>query len=347
MKKQLNNSISILLACVLTACGGGGDKQADPDMSTGYTSAQAYVENTKFNGAILVRKSGNDILRKAFGYADKTNHIENTIETHFRIGSLTKAFTSLAIVQLKNLGLITSYDDRLSDYVSGFSENDNITLRHLLNHQSGLQDYVEFTDNNKAYTPEQLIELIKNKPLNFTPGTQFQYANINYALLGYIIEQLSGLTYHDYLESNIFQPLGMTNTKKGANVITGVEYAQGYQDNFEQASYQNMSIPYAAGSLSSNLADMELWVNSFEDLTLISQADAEQIFNQGSYGFGWSVGKDGELKVISHSGGISGFASIIVIAPEVDGLVIALGNNEDFFSKLGPMVSSIISHEFK
>ena len=243
--------------------------------------------------------------------------------------------------------MITSYDDPVSTYYEDLSQGADITLRDLLNHRSGLVDFPERVDITQHYSPEQLVELIDTEPLMFAPGSQFNYANINYVLLGLIIERLSGQDYYQYLEQHIFQALGMTFTEVSRSHISGDNYARGYQAGNTEAEYHDMSIPFSAGALTSNLQDLERFADTFIQAGLLTEQNLETIFNQGEYGFGWSVGQDQGQKVYFHSGKIAGFSSMIIIAPESDGLIIALSNEASFHDEMGPLMSELVKHEFK
>ena len=172
---------------------------------------------TEFSGSVLIGRSGCVLLSKGYGMADAGKELENTTETRFLVGSVTKQFTSMAVMQLYAKGLL-DIGDKLSKYVPDFTRGDEIVLQNLLNQNSGIMDFLNdepellSTLPTEALSTEYVIGLVKDKPLKFEPGSKYSYSNTNYLLLGYIVEQVSGMSYGDYLKKNIFEPLGMSDT---------------------------------------------------------------------------------------------------------------------------------------
>lgn len=342
----INNSSAVLffvITILTSGCSGGGSNNAAKSTPNN-TKALSTIESEQFTGSILFRISDNDIIRQGFGSANNSENIANTADTKFRIASLTKAFTALAIVQLKNRNFISSYDDSLSKYIEKF-DNDSVTIRHLLNHRSGVMDYVFVTNPNIPHTPSQLVDVVKSSALEFVPGSTFSYSNSNYMLLGYLIEKLTGLSYEDYLENEIFSVLGSTSIEYGESNIVGQEYAQGYANKTQTqlSDYLDMSVPYSAGALSSNLVGMEIWADSFNSNLLVTAADKEDIFSQGEYSFGWFVTTLADKTVYTHTGGINGFSTTVVILPDDQSLIIALSNVENMHEQINRIVEKLIA----
>ena len=157
---------------------------------------QAWTDMNMFSGTVLVAKDGNIILHKAFGKSNIDRNIDNTCDTRFRIGSLTKAFTAIVVLQLEQQGKLST-KDRLSKYIPDHTQADDITLDMLLNHRSGIVDHTTLPDfqthRRMDVCPlEETIAAFKNLPLEFEPGTRFKYSNSNYILLGFIIEKVTG-----------------------------------------------------------------------------------------------------------------------------------------------------------
>lgn len=342
---KLQSTIALLVLIALCSCGGSGG--SDSSNPTSYSSAVAYIESEGFVGTILVRKNDDYLLRKGYGYADQSQQQPNGIDTRYRIGSLTKAFTALAIVQLKNANIISSYDDPIASYISDYPRGDKISIRDILQHRSGITEYLSSVNPQQAYTPTELVNLFKNVDLDFEPGQAFSYSNSNYILLGHLVEELSGTGYENYLNTNIWSMLGMVNTEYGKSVIEGSSYAKGYTDVSQQqtADFLDMSIPYAAGAISANIVDMELWAESFLTKTLISEQDALEIFAEGDYGFGWVVTQIAGKLAYAHAGGIQGFSSIIVIFPQEDAFIVALSNVQGEQEKLNRIAATITENE--
>jgi CubicO group peptidase (beta-lactamase class C family) len=174
------------------------------------------AEENRFSGAVLVAKDGRPLLRKAYGMASKRYSAPNTVETKFNIGSINKIFTKVAVHQLVEKGKI-GLDDRLGKYVQGFPEeiSERVTVRHLLEHKSGMGHY--WNEKYEARvarlrTVEDFLEIIRDEPLLFEPGTSDRYSNSGYTVLGAIVEKASGLDYYEYIRRHVCGPAGMTNS---------------------------------------------------------------------------------------------------------------------------------------
>ena len=177
---------------------------------------QAQVAVYDFSGAVLVAQKGKVIYEKAFGMANREWNIPNTVQTKFRIASITKQFTAAAILQLAEQGKLT-LDDKLSKYFPDFPKGDSVTIHMLLNHTSGIKDFFKiptFTTTVEVlpYSKDSVVAFFKNQPYDFSPGSQFRYNNSAYFLLGCIIEKVSGQTYSTYLNQNLITKAGLQNT---------------------------------------------------------------------------------------------------------------------------------------
>lgn len=212
---------------------------------------ESFIKSRGFVGTILVKKGDTYLLRKVYGYADAEHLVLNNIDTRYHIGSLTKSFTALAIVQLKNAGKITSYEDTIDKYIQDYPGGEKINIRHLLTHRSGIPNLQYFIgDFSRHYSPLELVKTFKDRSLEFEPGTQTRYSNSNYILLGYLIELLSGIDYESYLHKNIFSPLSLISTEYGSKNQTLFSYALGYEDDNQVSTIdlEHMSIPFSAGA---------------------------------------------------------------------------------------------------
>src|SRR5262245_22514324 len=177
-----------------------------------------YYEYGQLNGTALVAENGRVIFRKAFGFADLEWHIPITIDTKFRIGSATKSFTAILILQLVERGKL-KLEDKVTEYLSDFpgQKFDKITINHLLTHTSGIPDYNNKPDffrmvQSGLLTEQEILKKISEYELLFEPGTKFSYSNDGYRLLGAIIEKIAGKPYAEVLRENILKPLNLTNT---------------------------------------------------------------------------------------------------------------------------------------
>lgn len=311
---------------------------ATPDFAS---QAQALVsqqvDNGMFSGTVLVAKDGVPLLRAGYGAADREWDIPNTPDTKFRLGSLTKQFTATAILQLAEAGKL-SIDDPVSKfYAKAPAAWSKITIRHLLNHSSGIPSYTSipgFFENGsskKPLKPEEIVRLTQDKPLEFTPGSKFAYNNTGYILLGYIIEKASGQTYAGYLNQHIFQPLGMKNSGYDVSGEVLPKRAAGYEPGkggWRNADYLDMTLPYAAGSLYSTVDDLLIWNTALTDGKILTEASRKAAWTENleHYGFGWGIAvQDGHARV-SHNGGINGFSTAMNRYPK-DGLVTIVLSN--------------------
>jgi CubicO group peptidase (beta-lactamase class C family) len=297
------------------------------------------VTQKKFSGSVLVAKGDDILLDRGYGMSDYDKKILCKPQTIFEIGSITKQFTATAILMLEEKGLL-SVNDSLSKYIPDYPKGDKIKIYNLLNHTSGIIEYlqiIEAQDNVKSiYTPNELIELFKNKPLEFDPGTSFMYSSSNYLLLGYIIEKVSGMKYADYLEKNIFKPLKMNNTGCTNSKVNIKDKAIGYSMvmpgyNIKQKENDG-TLEYSGGNIYSTVEDMFKWSNALFSGKLIKEASLNKMLtpNLSDYGFAWIINKakDGS-KIVYHTGGVPGFISIIERNVNKNYSIILLCNNEE------------------
>jgi CubicO group peptidase (beta-lactamase class C family) len=295
-----------------------------------------YLETDRFSGAVLVALDGKPLFRQGFGFADRAQRIPNAPDTKFRIGSITKPFTSVAVLQLVERGRL-GLDDPLSrHYARTPPAWSKITIRHLLSQQTGipsLSDTPGFWETwiKTHRTPEEGIDLIRNAPLRFAPGSKYEYSNTNHHLLGLVIEAVTGQSYEAYMQENVFAPLGMRDTGLDHNDKALTKRALGYEvENglWKDENYVSMTIPYAAGSLYSTIDDLVKWNRALDSNQLIGAASRSQMFaDPGTgYGFGWRVGNWFGNRVQSHSGGIQGFAALMCRYPDEKLTVVVLAN---------------------
>ncbi len=264
LRKKIALFITVAFIVAISAC---SDDTNSLQPNQTYSSAEEYLEEIGFTGSVLVRKEGTDLVRRGFGMADKANSIPNNPSLIYRIGSVTKSFTVAAIMNLKRDGLIENLDQPLSDFDDEFPHGDQITIRHLMTHHSGIPDYVGpveayAQENNHYFDTEEIFEIIiesiEEEGLEFTPGEFFSYSNSNYLILGLLVEKLTGKTYQEYLQERVYKPLNLLNTAKGPDMIEGLERAKGYKQGLEVGVYQ-MQIAYSAGEIESTIGDLEKW----------------------------------------------------------------------------------------
>lgn len=289
----------------------------------------------------LVARNGQIIYNKAFGMADLELNIPMQTDHIFRIGSITKQFTAIAILQLMERGKL-DLQDEITKFIPDYPVQGNkITIEHLLTHTSGIKSYTGMPDYgekmSKDMTPVEMIDYFKNEPMEFAPGTAFRYNNSGYFLLGYIIEKISGKTYSEYLEENIFKPLGMTHSMYG-NDRTIIKnragaYSMGDQG-FVNAQAVSMTQPYSAGSILSTVEDMYQWHQAVQAYQLVKKESLDKAFSRyqltdgkkTDYGYGWFLGYVQESPAIEHGGAIPGFNTMAIYLPEEDVFVAVFAN---------------------
>lgn len=310
----------------------------------------AVVNLDHFMGSVLVARGNRVLLAKGYGMADVKANTPNTPETEFRIGSVTKQFTAMAILMLQEEHKL-KVQDPVCKYVPACPKDwQPIKIFNLLTHTSGIPNFTAFPNyikvRTESLTPAQLVNLFKDKPLDFTPGAKFSYSNSGYVLLGYIIERVSGESYRQFLQQKIFGPLGMKHSDYDDSHPDEKTHAKGYSyvsDKFEPAPYVNMSVPFSAGALYSTVEDMYIWDRALTTHKLVPESLQKEMFTphvpvtgdlakiQGAtggehYGFGWFIKDEFGRKEYSHEGGIAGFTSLNGWFPEQNVYVIVLDN---------------------
>jgi len=294
----------------------------------------AYVDQGRFSGSVLVAHDDAVIVRRGYNQADREHDVPNTPETKFRLGSVTKQFTAVAILQLQQQGEL-SVDDALSTYMPDYPNGDRITVENLLRHTSGIPNVTSFDDYEQLMRRDlslpELIGRFKDMELEFDPGSQYSYSNSNYLLLGRLIEQISGQSYASYLQAHIFDPLGMSNSGYDRRAPILKHRAEGYtldDGKLVHAPFIDMSIPHAAGALYSTVDDLLKWDEALETDRLLDASLREAMFtpDKGDYGYGWIIDEAHGRKRIHHSGGINGFVANIARFPNDDVVVIVLSN---------------------
>ena len=280
------------------------------------------------------------LFEKAYGYSNLSFEVKAETDHKFRIGSLTKQFTAVAILKLVEQEKL-SLADPLEKYLPGFPSGVNI--EHLLTHTSGLIDY-----GNKPYwfpkvskqdlEPAALAEYIKNDSLQFQPGSSYHYSNSGYHLLGLIIEKVSGRTYAEFMKEEIFNPLEMTNTfaHNSTSVIEGLAEGYEFRNGVSYApEYIHPKQPFSAGNLLSTAADLRKWYKGLFSGKIIKPETLEMALTpytlndstETAYGYGWDLDKLQGLQVIKHGSYYPGYTAEAWYFPETKVLVTAFSNS--------------------
>lgn len=309
--------------------------------------------------AVAVVKDGVVLHSKGYGSANLEWGCPITPDTVFCLASATKPFTALAVVLLEEQGKL-SIDEPVTTYLPEYQPIwQAITLAHLLTHTSGIKNYVAlehfWKDLSRAdRSPEELLSLVQHLPLEFGPGSKYSYSNSGYCLLGRVIEAVSGMSYEAFLQSHIFQPLGMLHSRYMADEPIISRRASGYEKTnrgYARAPYLSMTLPYAAGSLGSTLEDLICWDTALREHRLVSKTGYERMYTPvrltsgrtENYGFGWAFTSYRGHKVAHHAGGLPGFSSFIGRFLEDDTTIIILSNLDGFTAgKLARKISNLV-----
>ncbi|MEP6948766.1 MAG: serine hydrolase domain-containing protein [Ginsengibacter sp.] len=289
---------------------------------------------------VLVVKKGDIVYKKAFGTANLELKVPMLTGMIFRIGSMGKQYTAIAILQLVEQGKI-SLQDSIQKYIKDFpSKGYTITIENLLTHTSGIKNYQEISNPSAErtdYTPKQGVDYFKNEPLEFKPGSQFKYSNSNFYLLGYIIETITGKTYEEYLQQNVLDKAGLKNTYYIHPERIIPDRASGYSSfdgKLEKATLENVTTMYAAGALMANVDDLYKWHQALYSLKLVKQETLDKAFSPykfadstlSEYGYGWFIKNIDGSKTIEHAGSTDGFQGDEIYLPAEDVFVAALFN---------------------
>ena len=335
-----NSSVSVTPSAIVTEVPPPSPTVAADAASKIDKILTVHTERETFTGAVLVARNSEILLSQGYGWADRENQIPNTPQTKYRLGSITKQFTAMAILILQSREQL-NVQERICRYLPECPDSwQEITIHHLLSHTSGIPDLTEFPDFDtfkaRPSPPEQTIALFRDKPLDFQPGEKWSYSNSGYILLGYIIEQASGQSYEMFLQQNIFDPLQMTNTSYDHNDGSLATGYTGVSSHWEEPDYIDMTLPYAAGGLYSTVEDLYCWDQALYTEQLVSQESLDLMFTPHAkiaafglgYGYGWFVGQMNQHQAVSHGGGIDGFITEIRRYIDDKVTIIILSNRE-------------------
>lgn len=345
--------LSLVLVMTLHVAGGCGlhivHSPPRPDPLSAQIDAylRALSDAGAFSGAVLVARDGEPILSQGYGMASIEYGVPNTAETRFRISSLTKAFTAMAVLQLQAAGHL-----RLSDPICSYLDDcldqwRTITLHHLLTHTSGIPDYVAVpgfwaTSARQHLALNELVALFDAAPLRSTPGECFAYSNSNYVLLAHMVAQVSDPAappdeaFAAYLQRNLFVPLGMQDT--GVEVCREIvpDMAAGYSTLSARASYCDPGPLFGMGDVYSTVDDLWRWEQALTGVGPFPAPLLSSMFHpytysapiDASYGYGWYMRRCDGLMHYWHSGSTPGYRSYMLRVPEAGYTLIILSNLE-------------------
>lgn len=303
------------------------------------------LDGTDLSGSVLVAKGGRTLHEGGYGFANREWNMPNTPETKFRIGSITKQFTAVAILILQDRGQL-DVRDQVGVHVSTVPSSwSTLTIHQLLTHTSGIMHswaLEGFTETMAVpKTLDETLERFFNEPLLFEPGTSYQYSGVGYFLLAKIIEEVSGVSYPEFLEAEIFKPLGMTET--GADHPGGIlarrasGYVWGEGRQIENAPDIFMPILTGGGNLYSTVRDLARWDRALTGGALLTEDAYAAMYlpERENYAYGWRIEEFEGRRVIAHGGGLPGFAAYNFRVPSEELDVVVLLNGP------GPVVGEL------
>lgn len=315
-----------------------------------------------FNGSVLIARNGQVVLRKGYGLADRAQNLPNTPTTRFRLASITKQFTAMAILMLQEQGKL-NVEDQVCQYIADCPTAwQGMTIHHLLTHTAGVYDFRDFIYTGQTSptpsTAAQVIERIKEKPLAFAPGEGWSYTNGGFMVAGYIVEQVSGQGYAQFLQEQIFDPLGMKNTGYADNATA---LAVGYRNATTQENPLDSSLLLGAAGLYSTVEDLYLYAQALDSGKLLPPQSLAQFFKEhvrlgeGNggfspgyeapvfYAYGWGVATFHGHRVIGHDGWIEGYGGDLRRYPDDTITTILLMNqSEPYAALLGDQIAEVI-----
>lgn len=342
----------ILIITVTTAFGQTKPEKIDQLLSM-------LNNQEQFNGSVLIAENGKVIFSKSYGLANQETKQKLNADSIFELASVSKQFTAMGILMLKEKGKL-SLEDKITKFFPELDEYKDITVRNLLNHTSGLPDYIQPTyfdllDKNKINTNKDIIEILaKNKPkLEFTPNEKFTYSNTGYLLLASIIEKVSGKTFAQFLKDSIFKPLKMDRTfvyQRRLHPQKIDNYAIGYvfdsknnkaviPDDFQPTKFvYYLDGMIGDGNISSTVNDLFKWDRALATKKLVSAKTYDEMFSgvnlldgkKTNYGFGWFTEEHKDFgNIVIHTGSFPGYKTVIDRHLSQDKTIIILQNNED------------------
>jgi len=295
-------------------------------------AAKFYRNRDGFMGMVAVARDHQLIFQRGYGYANLEWEIPFTPDTRFRVGSLSKQFTAAAILLLQQDGKLKTSDSISRFYPNSPAAWSKITLRNLLTHASGIPD-VDFglVQKYSPHIPEELMKGIPEKALEFQPGSKTEYANINYMLLGRVVEQASGEPYCRFLQERIFQPLQLTETGCDWNSSLVPHRAYGYHPSAHGpvgVEDDDLSSLAGAGNLYSSTGDLIRWTEALHEGKVLAPASLTEMVTPFLNGYGYGLQIDGEGKTLDifHNAAVDGFFSCLDYIPATKTTVVVLSN---------------------
>lgn len=338
----------VLIIALIFGCNSFGQTSSKEELKKDINKLfESYAHYNRFIGNVLISQDNTIIYERSFGYANIEDHKKNTKNSIFSIASVTKPLTAVGIMKLVEDGRLTLETPIITyfpNFIPDFSKD--ITIRHLLNHSSGMQANIGRIDDEGnglmpeeyAITLDELLEKFKDSKLIFEPGKGYEYNNFGYSLLAYIIEKVSEKSYADYMQEAVFKPANMKNTAVDSYNSTS-ERAFPHSglglDKFKKLSYTVYSSwIIGAGNINSTTGDLHNFMKALENGTLLNPDSVDKLYsytqsrdiNDTEYGLGWRIENKGGEKWINHTGLLPGHTSLIGLLKQRNIKIIILSN---------------------
>ena len=325
---------SITLVVLLIACLG---TRGQPVVARLDSLTHALYTRGQFNGSILVSMSGKKVYEGSYGKADLKTNADFTDTTPCYLASVSKQFTAMAIMMLREKKLL-SYDDPVVKYLPELSPfAQSVTIRHLLNHTSGIVNYESLGIDHPGLSNQEVYNrLIKEKSLRFSPGDKYEYSNSGYVLLALIIEKVSGMSYAEFMDKYIFAPCGMSDSFVFDRSTAHRKFRVIGYGKFGDID-DNPGFTVGDGGICSTIEDMRKWDKALYGNQLVSQSTLSEAFspavlNNGTtaaYGFGWMLKNENDDPIVYHTGGSGGFRTYVERNLRTHNTIIILTNTEN------------------
>lgn len=344
-------SLAIALSSVLAGPAHAADL---PDRDAVARQAEALMAQAwpaDAPGAVVLVARGDEVLFEgARGLADVEAGTALDVDDTFRIGSVTKQFAAAGLLKLVQDGKV-GLDDPLAKYLPGYPNGAAITVRHLLNHTSGVKSYTGIEGYMAGpiradLDTTQMVAVFRDLPADFAPGAAWAYNNSGYVLVGAVIEAASGQPWHAYLEDALFAPLGLDDTGYGADPAVAAGHVRGYTMEDETTTVPakplSMTQPHAAGALVSSVDDLLAWNRALHEGRVLEARLYEEMITpagtaaDAAYGYGIARGTLRGTPMLQHGGGIHGFTSYLLYLPDSDTTVAVLRNSDATLGNLSP-----------
>jgi CubicO group peptidase (beta-lactamase class C family) len=348
---------TVVLVVLLSSLASAGDQRGTIQNPLSDYLLHAESE-LGFSGSVLVTKDSVILVAEGYGLANKEASRPNKSDTKFLLCSVSKPLTATAIMQLIERGELT-LDDPISKYVPQYlgSSADSITVYNLLTQTSGIPDYLSLVDSDETFgqpvPTDQVVSMFMSSPIEFEPGSKWQYSNSNYYLLGKIIEVVSGLNYGEYMDENFFKPLEMNNSGFPKRYLNDLpESATGYNSDSAgvtmAASQIHSSWPFSAGGLYSTSSDMDKFDRALRSGALLTDESVARMFSpfKWRYACGWEVDTLNGHEVVSHAGTGGGYCSILIRFVDQQACVAVLSNNESEFRNVSKIAYDLAAMAF-